>query len=190
MNRCLYGSNAYYLLKSWHKLLSSDKYRLDGEGKYNHIFKCKLNYGDLKKMLLEISDELRIAYDLKEAYRDFNSRCNYETAEKELNDLIYSFAKANIKEYEEFLQILINWKQEIINSFLRSEVTGDRLSNAKSEAMNNDIGSNIRISRGLSNFTRFRKRMLYCYNDKLFYSLTGKLNSLKRNLKKKGNKEK
>ena len=51
---------------------------------------------------------------------------------------------------------MINWKEEIINSFIRSEATGDRLSNAKSEAMNNGIGSNIRISRGLANFNKFR----------------------------------
>lgn len=185
MNKCIYGSNAYYLLKKWNKLLSSDKYNLNGESVYNHIFKCKLNYGDIKKMLLELNDELTIAYNLKEAYRDFNSHATYESAEKQLDDLIYEFAKANIREYDEFIQIMVNWKAEIINSFIRSEETGNRLSNAKAEAMNNDIGSNIRISRGLANFNRFRKRMLYCYNDKLFYSLTSKLTSLKRKLKKK-----
>ena len=185
MNRCIYGSNAYYLLKTWNKLLKSDKYKLDNEPRYNHVFKCKLNYGDIKKMLLEINDELALAYNLKEAYRDFNSHCTYEKAEEELTDLIYEFSKANIKEYDEFIQLMINWKTEIINSFIRSEVTGNRLSNAKSEAMNNGIGTNIRISRGLANFTRFRKRMLYCFNDKLFYSLTHKLISLKRNIKKK-----
>lgn len=185
MNRCIYGSNAYYLLKTWHKLLNSDKYDLNNEPQYNHVFKCKLNYGDIKKMLLELNDELTLAYNLKEAYRDFNRHSTYETAEKELDNLIYEFAKANIKEYEEFIQVMVNWKEEIINSFIRSEATGDRLSNAKSEAMNNGIGANIRISRGLANFNRFRKRMLYCFNDRLFYSLTNKLTSLKRELKKK-----
>ena len=185
MNKCIYGSNAYYLLKKWNKLLSSDKYNLNGESVYNHVFKCKLNYGDIKKMLLELNDELTLAYNLKEAYRDFNAHATYENAEKQLDDLIYEFAKANIREYDEFIQIMVNWKTEIINSFIKSEETGNRLSNAKAEAMNNDIGSNIRISRGLANFPRFRKRMLYCYNDKLFYSLTFKLTSLKRKLKKK-----
>ena len=185
MNKCIYGSNAYYLLKKWNKLLSSDKYNLNGEPVYNHVFKCKLNYGDIKKMLLELSDELTLAYNLKEAYRNFNAHATYENAEKQLDDLIYEFAKANIREYDEFIQIMVNWKAEIINSFIKSEETGNRLSNAKAEAMNNDIGSNIRISRGLANFPRFRKRMLYCYNDKLFYSLTSKLASLKRKLKKK-----
>lgn len=188
MKRCIYGSNAYYLLKNWNKLLLSDKYDLNNEPKYNHVFKCKLNYGDIKKMLLELDDELTLAYNLKEAYRDFNSNCLYEKAEEELNNLIYEFAKANIKEYEEFVQIMINWKQEIINSFIRSEITGNKLSNARSEAMNNQIETNINVSNGVSNFTRFRKRMIYCLNDKVFYSLTSKLTSLKRQLKKEKDK--
>ena len=79
---------------------------------------------------------------------------------------------------------MIDWKTEIINSFKRSEITGNRVSNAKSEAMNNGIGTNIHISRELANFNRFRKRMLYCFNDQLFYSLTHKLTSLKRDIKK------
>ena len=185
MNRCKYGSNAYYLLKSWNKLLMSDKYDLNNEPKYNSVFKCKLNYGDLKKMILELDDELTLAYNLKEAYRDFNFHCSYEKANEELNNLIYEFAKANIKEYEEFINLMINWKDEIINSFIRSEVTGHRLSNAKAESMNDEIETNINISNGLANFTRFRKRMLYCFNDRLFYTLTTKLTSLKRKLKKK-----
>ena len=185
MNRCIYGSNAYYLLKTWNKLLLSDKYDLNNEPKYNHVFRCKLNYGDIKKMLLELDDELTLAYNLKEAYRDFNSYCTFEKAKEELQDLIYEFAKANIKEYEEFVQIMINWNDEIVNSFIRSEVTSDRLSNAKSEAMNSQIETNINVSNGVSNFTRFRKRMIYCLNDRIFYSLTGKLTALKRQLKKK-----
>lgn len=185
MKRCIYGSNAYYLLKTWHKLLESDQYDLNGEPKYNSVFRCKLNYGDLKKMLLELDDELRLAYELKEAYRDFNSRCSYEKAEEELDNLIFAFAKANIREYDEFIQIMINWKKEIINSFIRSEETGHRLSNAKAEAMNNSIEINIHISNGLANFNRFRKRMIYCFNDRVFYSLTSRLASLKRELKKK-----
>lgn len=185
MKSCVYGSNAYYLLKKWNKLLTSDKYNLDGEPKYNPRFGCRLNYGDLKKMLLEVSDELKAAYELKEAYRWFNSNCTYENANKELTELIYQFSLANIREYGEFLSILIKWKKEIVNSFIISEYTGHRLSNAKTENMNGKIRTNINISNGLGNFNRFRKRMIYCFNDSVFYSLTKTLTSLKRNYKSK-----
>ncbi len=85
---------------------------------------------------------------------------------------------------------MINWKKEIINSFIISEVTGHRLSSVKSESMNEQIGLNISISKGLANFLRFRKRMLYCFNDRLFYALTSKLTSMKRTLKQKKAEEK
>lgn len=185
MNRCVYGSNAYYLLKKWNKLLTSDKYNLNGAPVYNPVFKCRLNYGDLKKMLLELDDELTLAYNLKEAYRWFNSNCTYEKANEELNVLINEFIKADISEYEEFLSILIHWKKEIVNSFIISEKTGHRLSNAKTERMNGEIRTNITISNGLNNFKRFRNRMIYCFNDKVFYALTNKLTSLKRDYKNK-----
>lgn len=189
MNSKIYGSNSYYLLKTWHKLLESDKYILDGPGKYNHIFKEKLNYGDIKKMLLELDDELTLAYELKESYRNFNFHSTYETASRDLDVLISSFEKANIKEYEEFVDIMIRWKKEIINSFIISDRSSNRLSNARSEAMNERIKTHIRISKGLSNFMRFRKRMLYCFNDRLFVVLTEKLTSMKRDLKQKKKEE-
>lgn len=185
MNSRVYGSNAYYLLKHWHKLLESDEYNLDNDPKYNHVFKCKLNYRDLLKMLLELDEELTLAYELKESYRYFNTHSTYETASRELDELIASFQKANIKEYEEFINIMITWKREIINSFIVSNVTGNRLSNAKSESMNRKIKLHISISNGLANFLRFRKRMLYCFNDSLFVVLTEKLTSMKRDLKQK-----
>ena len=139
MNGTVYGSPSYYLLKTWHKLLESDKFNLNGNGKYNHVFHQKLNYGELLKMILEIDDELRLAYELKEAYRIFSNSSTFERAEEEINDLISAFQRSNIKEYEEFTSLLVHWKKEIINSFIRSPVTGSRLSNAKSESMNMNI---------------------------------------------------
>ena len=150
MNGTVYGSPSYYLLKTWHKLLESDKFNLNGNGKYNHVFHQKLNYGELLKMILEIDDELRLAYELKEAYRIFSNSSTFERAEEEINDLISAFQRSNIKEYEEFTSLLVHWKKEIINSFIRSPVTGSRLSNAKSESMNMNIKTHIRISKGLS----------------------------------------
>ncbi|MBR4471721.1 MAG: ISL3 family transposase [Erysipelotrichaceae bacterium] len=185
MKSKIYGSRSYYLLKNWHKLLESDRYKMDGERRYNHVFRMKLNYGDIYKMLLEIDEELTTAYELKEAYRDFNKHCNYEQAEEKLDELIALFQKENIREYEEFVNIMIRWKKQIINSFIRSDVTGDRLSNAKSESMNQQISLNISLSKGLANFPRFRKRMLYCFNDRAFYSITDRLTSMKRDLKQR-----
>ena len=90
----------------------------------------------------------------------------------------------DIKEYREFISTVIEWKKEIINSFIISPMTNNRLSNAKTEAMNNGIRKNISCSNGLSNFNRLRKRMIYCFNDKAYYAISDNLASL---TKKKGN---
>ena len=39
-------------------------------------------------MLLEISPDLKLAYELKELYRDFNKRCSFEEAGAQLDYLI------------------------------------------------------------------------------------------------------
>ena len=46
MNHSIKGSAAYYLLKTWHKLLETD-YDLDNEPQYNSFFKQKMNYRQL-----------------------------------------------------------------------------------------------------------------------------------------------
>ena len=42
MNQCVYGSNAYYLLKKWSWLLVADDINLDNDYKYNKRFKRML----------------------------------------------------------------------------------------------------------------------------------------------------
>ena len=95
--------------------------------------------------------------NLKNHIETSNAHSTYETADRDLDELIAAFQKANIKEYEEFINIMIAWKKEIINSFIISDVTGDRLSNAKSKDMRK-IKLHVSLSSGLANFLRFRKK--------------------------------
>lgn len=177
-NQVEYNSTTYYLLKKWHRLLEMDV-NLDNEPQYNHKFKKKLNYNDIYKMLLEINENLTLAYHLKENYREFNEKATFENARSWLDNLITEFSEANIPEYREFTNIMINWKEEIINSF-RRPYDDRKLTNAFTENTNGRIGAHIVVSRGLSNFERFRKRCIYALNDKVFYTITGVLSSLKR----------
>lgn len=186
MKKYEYGSASYYLLKKWNILLMSDNINLDGDKRYNHVFKCELNYRDILNMILELNEELALAYQLKEMYRRFNSNADLTNASQQLDTIISAFQRSNIKEYEEFTNLLIHWKHEITNSFIVSDVTNQKLSNAKTERMNGLIRTNITISNGLTNFKRFRARMLYCFNDCLYYALTNKLVSMKRDFIKKG----
>ena len=102
--QCIKGSPAYYLLKTWYKLLTID-YNLDNEPVYNGFFKQKMNRRDLYDAVLSISPELEKAYHLKELYREFNEKCTYEAAPKRLDELIQAFEEANLYCHEEFISL-------------------------------------------------------------------------------------
>lgn len=185
MNQCEYGSNAYYLLKKWNWMLEVDKVDLDNEPVYNSRFKCKLNRRQILKMMLEISPILEEAYVLKERYRYFNRSMSYKEALENYDALVKEFEDSGIAEYKEFISILANWKKEILNSFKRP-YNDHKLSNAFTENINGKINTYLNISRGINNFTRFRKRVLYALNPKIFYSITNVLYSDKKEGKKRG----
>ena len=92
---------------------------------------------------------------------------------------------SGIREYDEFITTLKNWKTEILNSFKRP-FDDRKLSNALSENINGQLRTYISISKGISNFTRFRKRSIFALNPKMYYSITGKLSTDKREGKLRG----
>lgn len=185
MNQSVYNSPEYYLLKHWNKLLLSDKYNLDNEPQYNGYFRTKMNYRDLKEMLLNINSDLREAYELKELYRDFNKKCTYEDAPAQMEEILQTFESSDLHCYDDFIELLKNWKEEIINSFERP-YDNRRQSNALAESVNQKLRQLINTCSGFANFERFRARSLYCLNDRFYYSITSHLSSLKREGKKRG----
>jgi transposase len=185
MNQMPKDSAAYYLLKSWHKLLESD-YNLDNNPKYNSFFRMKMNYRDLYNMLLELNPDLSLAYQLKEMYRDFNRNARDYDCEARFNQILEVFTEANLPCYSEFVNLLQNWKQEILNSFKRP-YDDMKQSNALAENINKRLRILIHVANGYSNFDRFRARALFCFNPYVTYSLTQKLSSNKRKGKLRGN---
>lgn len=90
---------------------------VERERKYNSHFKSYMNYYDLRKKLLEINNDLTICYSLKLELVDFYSKSTIDNAKVNLENLIRSCIDTNIDEMIAFSNNLINWKQEIINSF-------------------------------------------------------------------------
>ena len=170
MKQCVYDSPSYYLLKTWHKLLETDSFDLDNEPRYNSKFRQKMNYRDLYNILLEISPDLKLAYELKELYRDFNKHCSFEEASMKLDYLIELFELSDLDCYKEFIPLLKHWKPAIINSF-RRPYDDRRQSNTLAENINRKLRLLIEVSNGYTNLERFRARALYCLNDKLILLL-------------------
>ncbi len=186
MKQCVEYSDAYYLLKHWHHLMEIKDINLDDEPSYNHHFQRKLSKRDLLEMIFSISDKLLDAYNLKVAYQLFNDQASYEEAPAWLDHLIHKFHVSGIVEYDEFTRMLIHWREEIINSFQRPH-NDRKQSNALAENVNSQLRAYIAVTRGSQNFNRFRKRVLYALNPKIFYAITGRITSDKRilNTKKK-----
>ena len=153
----------YWLYKKHWKLLLMDV----GNSSYIKVNDKKtgmeLSNLQIIDYMLELDDELRAAYDLKEAYREFNKLRNLDTAEYDLNQFVVKFKSFGKQAYLQFGKLLENWFREIINSF--HVVDGRRVSNGKMERVNRDIKTIFRSSYGSKNFIRTRNRVMYCINN-------------------------
>ena len=135
---------------------------LDNKARYNKKLGRYINLRGIRDYLFEAFPDLQKAYDLKEAYIDFNANTKQKDAREGLNEMILKFSECGIKEYEAFYNLLINWYEEIINPF--TIVNGKRINNSYIESRNRNINTIMYNANGLVNFKRVRKRIMYCTN--------------------------
>ena len=117
--------------------------------------------------MMYISDELRQAYYLKEAFYTVIDAQSREEAKNLMADWILSAQNSGIPEYTSCSNILINWQTGILNSF---DVP---YSNGFTEGCNNKIKVIKRNAYGYRNFERFRKRILHAFSCKNDLALQG-----------------
>lgn len=152
----------YYLLKQWKNLLFDRNINFDNKGKYNKKLKRFVNFRQLLVMMLEIDSQFKTAYLLKKRYLEFNSSSSYEKVKEEIEFIIHDFTAADISKYSEFITSLVNWKIEIVNSFIVYK--GKRINSSVAESMNVTISNLIYNSKGIRNTERRRKRIMYAVN--------------------------
>ena len=116
---------------------------------------------DLLHQILNISEELKRGYELKELFLDIVNHSNYENAEKDLLAWIELCNESQISEIIEAAKTINNWLEYIVNSFIDK-----RLSNGYTEGVNKKIKDIKRLGYGYKNFDFFRIRLLYILNDK------------------------
>ena len=112
-------SDEYYLLKYKHHLLFMDSLKISADHiKYNHHFQYKLSQNALLEKLLNIDNELKYAYELKEMYIIFNdSHEDNNKIREHLEMIITAYQLSHIPLFVELGNTLSKWKEEIINSF-------------------------------------------------------------------------
>lgn len=151
-----------YLLSKFRNILFRKNINLDNEAKYNKRLCRYLNLRQILNLIFDKSPEIKIAYDLMQNYLYFNEAVAFSDAEAWLDGIINQFIESQIPEFEEIHMMLQNWKQEILNSFIKNE--GKRISNGPIEAKNRLIKVLVFNANGFTNFTRFRNRIMYCLN--------------------------
>lgn len=149
-----------------------------------------MSKSDILKFLLSIDKKLTLAYKLTSKYREFNRTANYKNCSDELEEIIDLFTTSNLEDFEKVGRTLINWREEIINSFITIEEcltipkkkdeipVPRRLSNGPIEGINSLI-EQIKINgKGYKTFSRFRFRVIYAINKEL--TINGKRIKLNR----------
>ncbi|MBR4495574.1 MAG: ISL3 family transposase [Acholeplasmatales bacterium] len=157
------GHNYYWLYKKYWKFLLMDITNIKSE--YFKVTKSGmiLSKYQIIDNMLDLNPTLRLAYELKEEYRNFVSTATIDTAEDELLNLIKKFKASHINDYAPFINIMQKWFHEIINSF--NKINNHKISNGPMERVNRDIKTLNGISFGATNFNRMRNRIMFTINE-------------------------
>lgn len=110
--------------------------------------------------ILYISDNLRIAYELKEKFYKVVDAKDRKQARDLMSEWIYAAQSSGLDEYVKCSNTMINWQNGILNSF------DVRYTNGFTEGCNNKIKVLKRNAYGYRNFRRFRNRILHIFNYK------------------------
>lgn len=106
-------------------------------------------------LMIEISPKLAQAYKLK-LYFSLVMHSEPEKAKKLLSDWIILAEHYDIPEFQACIKAYRNWSKEILNAIRYP------WSNGFTEGCNNKTKVIKRVSFGVSNFSRFRNRILHC----------------------------
>ncbi|MDY0277109.1 MAG: ISL3 family transposase [Acholeplasma sp.] len=167
-----YSNDFGYLLKRFSWLIRYNRQNVKGKNIWIDKYRFSVYSYDLLNHLLSSDNELKEIYNIKHIYQDFNSYTNIDTAKEKLLDLINIFRVHEITEIREYGRTLNRWKDEIINSFTKYD--GKRYSNGRLESINRQIKTIIRNSFGITNFKRFRARVMYSINKNVPIDLRNK----------------
>ena len=158
----------YYLLKKFDFILFSNNPKItdpNQEKKFNRFLNRYCNLYDIYDLLVNIDEQLKEAVEIKYLIHLFYKRTEYTEAKKELEEIIIKCRTSKVRTIQEFSNTLVEWKQEIINSFIKIPATQKKMNNALIENRNKTIKLLKHSSNGYTNWKRFRARVLYTLND-------------------------
>jgi transposase len=105
-----------------------------------------------------LAPQLKLIYQHKEKFRSiFDQRLTREQGEMELNQWIEQAKKIKNKHLNDFLSMLNDWKEYVLNYFTH------RFTTSIIEGINNTIKTVKRMGYGFRNFVNFKQRVLISF---------------------------
>ena len=105
-----------------------------------------------------LAPQLKLIYQHKEKFRSiFDQRLTREQGEMELNQWIEQAKKIKNKHLNDFLSMLNDWKEYVLNYFTH------RFTTSIIEGINNTIKTVERMGYGFRNFVNFKQRVLISF---------------------------
>jgi len=162
-----YNSKEYRMLKNKNNVSLLRKYYFDLDI-YSYTKRKKNNkyieimIADLIKELIDINEDLKTAYYLKEFFLGIVNKADINNVEENFKAWISLCRDSGIEEFIEASNTIENWLPYIVNSFIDT-----RYNNGFTEGRNNKIKVLKRISYGYKKFKLLRGRILYVFNGNL-----------------------
>ena len=165
------GTYEYHYLKESAKLIFRDDLRMDAKKRKDPYTGRYLNAWDIVREAEKADPELALARGYYLRYKFFNSRKakSYEAALDGIDAFRSDEKAARVPELFEFMTTLGNWREEIAMSLV-AYVGERRISNGPMEGQNSQFSKLMVVSNGVRNFSRFRARLMLCYNKDCAFS--------------------
>lgn len=168
-------SEEYRVLKHRYKILLKSRNDVDYTvTRFDKILEFHATEGTILERMLSYDDELKQAYYAKEEYLIFDQvtkeDVNNTDKRKELDNVIKKFRHTKVYEFLKVADTLVNWKEEILNSFIW--INDRRISNGPCEGKNNYVKKILFNANGMTNFARARNRIMYSQNKFESYSMS------------------
>ena len=162
-----YNTREYRLLKNKKNVSLLRKYSEDINWfkqvtRYRNKTKIYKYPKEILDEIFDISEDIKIGYDLKELFLQIINNSTYESAKADLESWIDLCRESKIEEFIVASKTIENWLDYIVNSFIDK-----RFTNGYTEGLNNKIKTLKRMGFGYKKFEIFRSRLMYIFDGKL-----------------------
>lgn len=125
---------------------------------------CKPTNVRIVKRILSLDWTIWDFYHYYQLYMNIDWQEDKDKAMKKIDFILNGLMISNSVKAQKLAETILNWYDEILNYF--NNPMGIKISDAIAEGVNSQIKLLINNSRGMSNFNRLRKRVLFYFHEK------------------------